>query len=295
LGTPINASRLITWTPDRLELGEGARWVDDHLVAVDIPTGRLLEAGLESPGPLRQLAKLDVPLGAVAPLASPGDDWIAACGTGIAILRRGGTLEWLDRPEDGKPVRMRMNDACADPAGRFWAGSMAFDFTPDAGSLYRVDREGTVTRVLDGITISNGPAFDAAGVTMYFTDSGRGRIDRFHVDPESGTLSQRAPFAQFEAGREFPDGMAVDEEEHVWVAVWGASEVRRYRPDGTVAETIRVPTRQPSSVCLVDRDGPMLFITSAATGLDSSDDLAGALFAMPSNVRGRPADAFRLG
>jgi len=192
-------------------------------------------------------------------------------------------------------VKMRMNDACADPAGRFWAGSMAFDFTPDAGSLYRVDSDGTVEKVLDGVTISNGPAFDADGTTMYFTDTARGRIDRFHVDPKTGVLSNRTLFVQMKPGREGPDGMAVDDEDHVWVAVWGASEVRRYRPDGSLAETVRVPTRQPSSVCLVGREQPRMFVTSAATGLDASDELAGAVFAMPVAAHGRPADRFRLG
>jgi len=262
---------------------------------VDIPTGRLLEADPHRPGPLQQLAKLDVTLGAVALLAGTDDAWIAACGTGIALLRVGGRLEWLDKPEDRNPVRTRMNDACADPAGRFWAGSMAFDFTPDAGSLYRVDRDGTVTKVLDGITISNGPAFDATGTTMYFSDTARKRIDRFQVDPESGALSDRKLFVQMKAGRENPDGMAVDDEDHVWVAVWGSSEVRRYRPDGSLAETVPVPTRQPSSVCLIGRERPRMFVTSAATGLDASDELAGAVFAMPAKVRGRPADRFVLG
>ncbi len=242
---------------------------------------------------MRELARLDVTLGAVAPLAGRVDEWIAACGTGIGLIRAGGRLEWLDRPEDSNRVRTRMNDACADPAGRFWAGSMAYDFTPDAGSLYRVDGNGTVTRVLDGVTISNGPAFDAAGTTMYFSDSARARIDRFRVDPETGALSERTVFAQLKAGTENPDGMAVDDEGHVWVAVWGASEVRRYRPDGSLAETIRVPTRQPSSVCLFGSEEPRLFITSAATGL--SDELAGALFVSPAHVTGRRADAFRLG
>lgn len=267
----------------------------DRVVVVDIPTGRLLEADPRKPGPLRQLAKLDVTLGAVAPLAGTDDAWIAACGTGIAMLRPGGRLEWLERPEDGKPVKMRMNDACADPAGRFWAGSMAFDFTPDAGSLYRVERDGAVTKVLDGITISNGPAFDAAGTTMFFTDTARGRIDRFRVDPESGALSKRTLFVQMKPGRGGPDGMVVDEEDHVWVAVWGSSEVRRFRPDGSLAETVPVPTRQPSSVCLMGHERPLMFVTSAATGLDAADELAGAVFAMPVGVRGRVADRFRLG
>ena len=294
MGAPVDAPGLIPWGPDRLELGEGSRWVGDRVVLVDVPTGRLFEADPATPGPLKRLAKLDVPLGAVAPVAGTKEQWIAACGTGIAMLRVGGRLEWLERPEDGNPVKMRMNDACADPAGRFWAGSMAFDFTRDAGSLYRVDHDGTVTRVLDGVTIANGPAFDAAGTTMYFTDSARSRIDRFHLDPESGALSERELFVQMKRGSENPDGMAVDEEDHVWVAVWGASEVRRYRPDGSLAETVRVPTRQPSSVCLVGHEHPQMFVTSAATGLDASDELAGAVFAMPASVRGRPADVFRL-
>ncbi len=260
---------------------------------VDIPTGRLLEADPHKPGPLRQLAKLDVPLGAVAPVANSSGEWIAACGTGIAMIRAGGRLEWLEKPEDGNRVKMRMNDGCADPAGRFWAGSMAHDFTPDAGSLYRVDRDGRVTRVLDGVTIANGPAFDAAGTTMYFTDTARGRIDRFKVDAESGALIDRTLFIQMTGGSESPDGMAIDVEDHVWVAVWGAAEVRRYGPDGSLAETMPVPTRQPSSVCLVGRDDPQMFVTTAAEGL--KDEFAGALFSMPASVRGRPADEFRPG
>jgi sugar lactone lactonase YvrE len=266
--------------------------VGDRVVLVDIPTGRLLEADLHNQGQLRQLVRLEVPLGAVAPLANSTDEWIAACGTGIALIRAGGRLEWLEKPEDGKQVRMRMNDGCADPAGRFWAGSMAFDFTPDAGSLYRIDRDGSVTRVLDGVTIANGPAFDAAGTTMYFTDSARGRIDRFKVDRESGALSDRMVFVQMKRGSEYPDGMAIDDEDHVWVAVWGAAEVRRYRPDGSLAETISVPTKQPSSVCLVGRQDPRMFVTTAAEGL--KDEFAGALFAGPTTVRGRPADRYRL-
>jgi sugar lactone lactonase YvrE len=291
LGATFGSARLKAWGPDRLELGEGARWVGDRVVLVDIPTGRLLEADPKNPGQLRQLVKLDVTLGAVAPLANSTDEWIAACGTGIALIRAGGRLEWLEKPEEGKPVRMRMNDGCADPQGRFWAGSMAFDFTPDAGSLYRIDRDGSVTRVLDGVTIANGPAFDAAGTTMYFTDTARGRIDRFTVDRESGGLGDRSVFVQMQRGSGYPDGMAVDDEDHVWVAMWGAAEVRRYRPDGSLAETIAVPTGQPSSVCLSGRDDPRMVVTTAAEGLN--DEFAGALFAMPSRVRARPADAYR--
>jgi sugar lactone lactonase YvrE len=264
------------------------------MVLVDIPNGRLLEADPSQAGPLREVARLDVPLGAVAPIAGDDGEWIAAAGTGIARLRRDGRLEWLAKPEEGKAVRMRMNDACADPSGRFWAGSMAYDFTPDAGSLYRVHGDGTVEKVLDGVTICNGPAFSADGATMYFADSARGSIERFEVDIDSGALSNRSLFAQMRMGVHNPDGMSVDDEQHLWVAVWGAGEARRYHPDGRLVETVRVPTPQASSVCLFGHERPRLFITTAATGHES-DALAGALFAMPVAVGARPADLARLG
>ncbi|MER7483612.1 SMP-30/gluconolactonase/LRE family protein [Streptomyces sp. NPDC126510] len=86
--------------------------------------------------------------------------------TGIALLAAHGRPEWLDRPEDRTPLPSRMNDGVADPASRFWAGSMAYDGTCGAGSLYRTDLDGTVVRVLDGLTSVNGPAFTAEGTTL---------------------------------------------------------------------------------------------------------------------------------
>lgn len=292
MGAPIETAGLIVWGPDRLELGEGGRWVGDRILLVDLLQGRLLEADPSRRGPMRQLVKLDVPLGAVAPIEGSTGTWLAACGTGIARLDSKGKLEWLERPEDGKGVRMRMNDACADPSGWFWAGSMAYDFTPDAGSLYRVGHDGSVDQVLDGVTIPNGPAFSADGTTMYFADSARGTIDRFRVSA-SGDLVERERFAQLKTGVEHPDGMSVDAEDHLWVAVWGGSEARRYHPDGRVMQTVKVPTLQASSVCLVGHDRPRLFITSAAE--NQTDELAGALFVVPVEVTGRPADFAKVG
>src|SRR6185503_20064529 len=108
-------------------------------------------------------------------------------------------------------------DATADPAGRFWAGSMRYDNAPDAGSLYRVDHSGAVTRVLDAITIPNGPAFSADGRTMYLADSDRGIVRRYAVDPATGDLGEAGEF--FTVPKGFPDGMAVDHDGFVWSAV----------------------------------------------------------------------------
>jgi sugar lactone lactonase YvrE len=138
------------------ELGEGIRLVGDGpgdgLVMVDILAGRRMAVE-----PRTELLVLDVPLSAVAPWAG---GWIAAAGTGIALLAPGSTPTRLARPEQNAPIPMRMNDGVADPHGRFWAGSMAYDGTPRAGSLYRVDPDGSVHRALPGLAIPNGPAFD---------------------------------------------------------------------------------------------------------------------------------------
>ncbi|MFE0352572.1 SMP-30/gluconolactonase/LRE family protein [Streptomyces nigra] len=275
--------------PDRLELGEGIRWTGTEVVLVDILAGRLLSVPQEETAPLRTLAELPVPLGAVAPLAGHHSTWVAAAGTGICLLRPDGTVDWLARPEDGAPARMRMNDAVADPFGRFWAGSMAFDADEGAGSLYRLDRNGTVVRVLDGVTVPNGPAFTPDGSVMYLADSARGVVRRYPVDPATGELGTPREFVTVEDGS--PDGMAVDAEGAVWMAVWGTGTVRRHLPDGTLDRTLRLPARQPAGVCLA---GHVLHITTARVGLSAPGPDDGALFAVRVDVPGRPTPACRL-
>jgi sugar lactone lactonase YvrE len=157
---------------------------------VDILSGRLFEISASGPATPQLLANLTVPLGAVAPVAGQPGVWIVAAGTGIALPHSNGQLEWLDRPEDGGSVATRTKDAVCGPAGRFWTGSMAYDETPGAGSLYRTDQDGSVHRVLDGITIANGPAFSADGTTMYYADTPTGKVFRCAVDSVSGTLAE---------------------------------------------------------------------------------------------------------
>ncbi|MBK3626289.1 SMP-30/gluconolactonase/LRE family protein [Streptomyces sp. MBT49] len=271
------------------ELAEGGRWADGRYVYVDILSGRLFELPGTAGAVPRQLARLDVPLGAVAPVAGRPGAWIAAAGTGIALLTDDGAPQWLDRPEDRNPVPSRMNDGVADPAGRFWAGSMAYDATPGAGSLYRTDPDGTVVRVLDGLTIANGPAFTADGTTLYFADTAVGTVLRCRVDPVSGDLTGGPEtFARLGEGEGGPDGMAVDVEGCLWVALWGAGAVRRYHPDGRVLETVTVPAPNPTSVCLRPDDHRLL-VTTARYGVRRPTAASGAVLALPAPVRGTPA------
>ncbi|MFF9035535.1 SMP-30/gluconolactonase/LRE family protein [Streptomyces sp. NPDC014892] len=277
------------------ELAEGGRWFDGRYVYVDILSGRLFELrdDRDDPGPTR-LARLDVPLGAVAPVAGRPDSWIAAAGTGIALLTPDGTLEWLDRPEDRTPAPSRMNDGVADPAGRFWAGSMAYDGTPGAGSLYRADLDGTVVRVLDGLTIANGPAFTADGTTMYLADTAVGTVLRCRVDPVSGGLvGGPETFARLRDGEGSPDGMTVDAEGCLWVAPWGAGAIRRYHPDGRLLDTLTVPAPHPTSVCLLPGDTDRLFVPTARYGVTNPTAASGAVLSVPVPVGGTAACSWR--
>ncbi|WP_371667322.1 SMP-30/gluconolactonase/LRE family protein [Streptomyces sp. NBC_00289] len=276
------------------ELAEGGRWVGDRYIYVDILTGRLFELRDGADQGPRQLARLDVPLGAVAPVRNRPGHWIAAAGTGIALIGADGEVEWLDRPEDHNSVPSRMNDGVTDPAGRFWAGSMAYDGTRGAGSLYRTDHDGTVVRVLDGLTVVNGPAFTADGTTLYLADSAAGTVHRFGVDPDTGDLTGPETFLQFGGDEGSPDGMTVDDEGCLWVAVWGGGEVRRYHPDGRLLHTLAVPAPQPTSVCLHPTDFRIL-ITTARHGLTHPTARSGAVLTAPVAARAPETRPWRQG
>ncbi|GHD06315.1 calcium-binding protein [Streptomyces violarus] len=275
------------------ELAEGGRWVDGRYVYVDILSGRLFEVRDDDGPAVRQLARLDVPLGAVAPVADRPGTWIAAAGTGIALLTPDGALEWLDRPEDRTPLPSRMNDGVADPAGRFWTGSMAYDGTHGAGSLYRTDPDGTVARVLDGLTIANGPAFTVDGTILYLADTAAGTILRCRIDLVSGDLSGGPEtFARLSEAEGSPDGMTVDDEGCLWVAMWGAGTVRRYHPDGRLLQTLTVPAPHPTSVCL-HPGGNRLFVTTARYGVTSPTPASGAVLSVPVAARATAACSWR--
>ncbi len=287
---------VIDLAPDRLELGEGSRWAGDRLVLVDIPSGRLLAApaptGAATTGadPLTELAKLPVPLAAVAQVADRPGVWLAAAGTGFAVLD-GADVRWVGaaQPVTGRP--WRMNDAVADPAGRFWAGSMACDQAARCGALYRFDPDGSVRTVLRGLTVANGPAFNSDGRVMYLSDTPLGHVDQFDVDPRTGELSGRRPFVRIDQLDGAPDGLTVDADGYVWVALFGGSAVHRYRPDGTLDRRLAVPARQPTSVCLV---GDRVVVTSSRGGLTDPGPHDGAVLIAAAGSTGSPALHARL-
>jgi sugar lactone lactonase YvrE len=277
------------------EVGEGTRWDGERgeLVWVDLLAGVLRTAVPDAAGHLVTTLELriDAPLGAAAPLAD-GSGWVVAAGDGLARLSRSGALRWIARPEQSSGGATRMNDGACDPAGRFWAGSMAYDNTPGAGSLYRLDPGGAVRTVLRDVTISNGLGWSPDGSTLFYADTGAATVDAFDYD---GDVSNRRTVVQTTAAVA-TDGLTVDDEGFIWAAMWGAGEVRRYAPTGELDAVVSVPARQVTCCCFGGSDGHTLSISTAWIGLTADERArtpdAGRVFAVRTAVGGPPATPF---
>jgi sugar lactone lactonase YvrE len=171
---------------------------------------------------------------------------------------------------------------------------MAYDFAPGRSTLYRFDRTGP-NPVVPGCTIANGTGWSPDGSSMYFVDTPTGRIDRLDYDLETGQASGRGAWISIDAADGSPDGLTVDSEGCVWVALWGGGAVHRYDPAGRLVEVVRLPVSQVSSVCFGGDSLTDLFVTSALYQLGAEDlaaqALAGATFVVPTDVVGLPTVA----
>jgi sugar lactone lactonase YvrE len=229
-------------------------------------------------------------------LALALEDGIRVTAPGIRLAGPGaGELRPFALLEDDDPST-RMNDACCDRAGRLWVGSIAKDDRPGAGSLYRVDPDGSVTRVLCDLSISNGIDWSPDDRLMYFIDSETRRVDVLDYDLETGQASGRRTLVELPDGAGLPDGMTVDAEGCLWVATWDGWSLRRYRPSGELDRIVRLPVARVTSCAFGGPDLEELYVTSASTGLSDAElreqPLAGALFVLRTGVRGLPATPF---
>jgi sugar lactone lactonase YvrE len=190
-----------------------------------------------------------------------------------------------------------MNDGGCDRQGRFFAGTMAFDQRPGAGALYRLDLDGTVTTVLDGLTVSNGLGWAPDDRTVYLADSGPGLVWEFDYDLGSGAFSRRRVLLDFGDQDGVADGLTVDDEGCVWTAVWGGGQVRRWSPDGDLMAVIDLPVPQVSSCAFAGPARDVLVISTSAEGLDAEQRTArpdaGRLFTARPGVTGPAAYPYR--
>ena len=192
----------------------------------------------------------------------------------------------------------RFNDGKCDPGGRFWAGSMAYDFAKGAGSLYCMEPDLSVRKVLSDVSISNGLVWTADHATLYYIDSLAFQIAGFDYDAESGEIANRRVVVELPEDVGFLDGMSIDANGNLWVAIYGAGEVRCWNPSsGELLDTVTAPGAKLTTSCAFG--GPdlnELYITSASDGLTEQDKdqqpLAGSLFRAELDVSGVAAFEF---
>ncbi|EAR52738.1 hypothetical protein OG2516_00889 [Oceanicola granulosus HTCC2516] len=265
----------------RAGLGEGPVWRADvaRLAWIDIRRARLHETDPAS-GETTWRALPGAP-GAVS--LTDGDALLLAIGQELLTLAPGAPApQVVARLPEGAVGRF--NDGKPDAMGRFWIGTA----DPDGGTRARLWRYAAGQRfapMLDGVSMSNGLGWSGDGRAFYYADSPTTTIARFDFDMARGTLGPRRNHLVLPAGQ-LVDGLCVDAEGCVWLAVWGQSCVHRIAPDGRLAETIELPTPLVTSCAFGGEDLRTLFITTASD--DPSDPLAGALFACVPGPRGLP-------
>ncbi|MFE2780334.1 SMP-30/gluconolactonase/LRE family protein [Streptomyces massasporeus] len=261
------------------ELGEGPTW--------DAATGRLLwidilGSRLHTYDPAtgrRAVRRTEQHIGAVKPRAGGG--LVLNLRDGIGLLDPDGGFRWLHHePVPGR----RANDAAVAPDGTLWTGTMRYDEAPGGGTLSRVTGEGSVDVVLDDVAVSNGTGWSPDGRLMYYVDSPTRRVDVF--DHADGRITGRRTLAEIEESAGFPDGLTVDAEGCVWVALWQGSAVRRYTPDGALDRVIELPVPLVTACAFGGADLSDLYITTARVGLTEPPALAGSLFVVPGAGKG---------
>jgi len=278
----------------RADLGEGPRWDarGQRLLWVDIMRGRV-HAFRPEKGACRNV-DVGRPVGALALAADGGI--VLALADGFARLHwKSGRVEMMAPVEADRPQN-RMNDGACDAEGRFWAGTMALDEGPGAGALYRLDPDGTVHTMLTGVSISNGIDWSLDGRRMYYVDSPTRRIDVFDFDERAGAIANRRTFVALLPEAGYPDGITVDAEGFVWLALWGGGALHRYDPEGARERIVPLPVTHPTSCAFGGADLDELYVTSARRPL-SADELArqpmaGGLLRVRPGVAGRPPNLF---
>jgi sugar lactone lactonase YvrE len=290
-------SNAVASSTEQTLLGEGVRWDArrDELLGVDILAGRLYRARVSDDGGLRLVRdyRLSGTVGAIAPVKDD-DGWLLAAGRGFVYLSPDGSLSPL---AEIAPSGTRMNDGACDPQGRFWAGTLADDHRAGGGALYRLDRDGGTELILDGLTISNGLGWSIDGSAMYLVDSGPRVIHAFAFDAEPGTIADGRILVTVTEDVGTPDGMTVDADGDLWVAIYGGGRVQRYSSAGVLLEELFVLAEQSTSCAFAGPGLNRLYVTTATEGWSDerrrAEPGAGLVYRFDTDARGRPAAPFR--
>ncbi len=269
--------------------GEGPVWDPAlaSLLCVDLFAGEVLRVDPVTAQVCRRTVGRIA--GCVRPRARGGV--VVAVEQGFALLDADGTPHAL--PPVWRDPAVRMNDGACDPAGNFWCGSMDRDGARGRGALYRLDPAGGVRTILTDVGISNGLAFSRDGASAYYVDSLTQRVDVLRLDPETGEVQGREPFVTIAPNEGIPDGIAVDAEGGLWVALYQGSAVRRYLADGTLDVVVEIAARLVTACAFGGPELDELYVTTSREGLgDRAEAQAGAVFRVSPGVRGRVEPVF---
>ncbi|MBX9472011.1 SMP-30/gluconolactonase/LRE family protein [Microcella sp.] len=267
------------------EHGEGPVWSAEtsRLQFVDMLAGSIVT--IDAGGALVDRRTVGTVAAAFRPRGDGG--LVIAVERGFAMLSPDGELTtfaeiWTD-------PTVRMNDGACDTQGRFLCGTMAYDAAAGRGALHRLELDGSTTTVLEGLTISNGLAFSPDGASAVFVDSPTQQVRRYRLPDDDGPWHDFDVIVEIDPAVGTPDGLCIDSEGGIWVALWGGSAVHRYTADGTLTDIVTVPVRHVTACTLGGDDGRTLFITTSARGVDRVEQPdAGAVFSARVAVTGAP-------
>jgi sugar lactone lactonase YvrE len=190
-----------------------------------------------------------------------------------------------------------MNDGASDAQGRFWVGTLADDFRPGGGALYRLDSDGHVECTLSDLTISNGLGWSPDGATMYLADSGQRVVHAFQFHAKTGMISDGRVLVTVDEDVGTPDGLTVDSDGDIWVAIYGGGRVQRYSPDGALRESLLLPAAQSTSCAFAGPRLKRLYVTTATEGWSDdqrrAEPTAGLIYRFDTDASGRPAAPFQ--
>jgi len=241
--------------------------------------------------------------------------WEAGEQIGFAVLReKGGMIAGLksglyevDFPAGGKQLLTdpeadlpgnRFNDGKVDPTGRVLAGTMALSSQagdPPTGALYCLDTDGSVSKKISDVYLANGLAWSADGSIFYFIDTTAQTITQYAYDPGTGAMSDPKVVIRVPDEIGHPDGMTIDEDGNLWIALWGGHAISKWNPQtGELLEKHELPVLNVSSCCFGGENMDTLFITTASQDTDMQQyPLAGNVFCMKPGVKGALSRKYR--
>ncbi|MFK7925094.1 MAG: SMP-30/gluconolactonase/LRE family protein [Bacteroidia bacterium] len=284
------------WHDGQNTLGEGAFWNAEtqEFIWVDIE-GESFYISNGDPHSVRKVV-LDKKIGTI--VADTKGNFVVALENGIySIDRKTEDLTLLSNPEAALPNN-RMNDGKCDPAGRLWVGTMSMKNEGAVGALYRVEADGKTSKMVEPVSISNGIIWSLDHKTMYYIDTSLGNVRAYDYDQVSGDIANERIIIEVPRSMGYPDGMTIDAEGKLWIALWNGHAVSRWDPEtGKLLQTIEVPALNVTSCAFGGPDLATLYITSARMATSAKQlgtyPAAGGVFTVKPGVKGVPSPLFK--